>query len=359
MDFVTGLPSSEGCDAIWVVVDRLTKQRHLIPCRTDVDAKDLADMFIREVFRHHGLPLTIISDRGPQFIAAFWKRLCERLGIDHRMSTPFHPQTDGQTERMNATMEQYLRAYVDYQQDDWNTWLPLAEFAANNQANESTTVSPFFALYGTDPRWQIDLSPAAPNDNGDLRARTVAQRLNEIHEFVRTALLDAQQRHSDQADRHREPAPRFLPGDLVWLNTKNMRTRRPSRKLDHRRAGPFKVLEDPHLRTPYAVRLELPPTMQIHPVRHVSELEPAAEDPFPGQQIPPPPPVKVDGEQEWEVEEVLDSRMRYRKLQYLIKWTGYDQPDWEDARTVNGLRAIDVFHGRYPHKPGPLPEDEE
>jgi hypothetical protein len=254
-------------------------------------------------------------------------------------------------------MEQYLRAYVDYQQDDWNTWLPLAEFAANNQVNESTTVSPFFALYGTDPRWQFDLSPAAPNDNGDLRARAVAEQLEDIHDFARTALLDAQQRYSDQADRNREPAPRFLPGDLVWLTTRNIRTRRPSRKLDHRRAGPFQVLEDPHLRTPYAVRLELPPSMKIHPVRHVSELEPAATDAFPGQQIPPPPPIEVDGEQEWEVEEVLDSRMRYRKLQYLIKWTGYDQPDWEDARAVNGLQAIDIFHDRYPSKPGPLPED--
>jgi hypothetical protein len=274
------------------------------------------------------------------------------------MSTPFHPQTDGQTERMNATMEQYLRAYVDYQQDDWYSWLPLAEFAANNQVNESTTLSPFFALYGTDPRWQCDLLPAARNDNPDLRARAVAEKLTEIHDFAKIALLDAQQRYSDQADQNRQPAPRFLPGDLVWLNARNIRTRRPSRKLDHKRLGPFEVVNDPHLKTPYAVKLKLPPSMKIHPVRHVSELEPAANDAFPGQRIPPPPPVEVDGEQEWEVDEVLDSRTRYRKLQYLIKWTGYDQPDWEDARMVNGLQAIDVFHHRYPDKPGPLPEDE-
>src|SRR5690606_22736907 len=125
MDFVTRLTSSEGCDAIWIVVCRLRKQRHLIPCRTDIDAKELADMFIKEVFRLHGLPLTIISDRGPQFSAAFWQRICDRLDIDPRLSTPFHPQTDGQTERMNAVMEQYLRAYVNYLQDDWQSWLAL------------------------------------------------------------------------------------------------------------------------------------------------------------------------------------------------------------------------------------------
>jgi hypothetical protein len=114
-------------------------------------------------------------------------------------------------------MEQYLRVYVDYLQDDWHKWLALAEFAANNQVNESTTLSPFFALYGMDPRWQVDLSPAAANDNPDLRARAVADQLSDIHNFARTSLTDAQQRYSDQADNHRLPAPRFLPGDKVWL----------------------------------------------------------------------------------------------------------------------------------------------
>jgi transposase InsO family protein len=167
MDCVTGLPWSNGCDAIWVVVDRLTKERHLVPCRTDVDAKELANLFIAHIFRLHGLPLTIISDRGPQFAALFWKNPCRRLGIQPRLSTAFHPQTDGQTERMNAVMEQYLRAHVNYLQDDWAEWLPLAEFAANNQASETTGSSPFFANKGFDPHCQFDLSPAATNDIND------------------------------------------------------------------------------------------------------------------------------------------------------------------------------------------------
>lgn len=359
MDFVTGLPWSEGFDAIWVVVDRLTKQRHLIPCTTNIDSAGLADLFIREVFRLHGLPDTIVSDRGPQFAAGFWKRLCARLGVQPKLSTPFHPQTDGQTERINATMEQYLRNYVTYLQDDWSKWLPLAEFAANNQTNESTTVSPFFANIGRNPRWQVDASAPLPNDQADIRARTVAHALTDIHDYVRTALVDAQQRYQDNADLRRLPAPRFLPGDRVWLNTRNMRTRRPSRKLDSPRAGPFLVLADPNLKTPYAVRLELPDSMHIHPVRHVSELEPAANDPLPGQQQPPPPPIEVDGEDEWAVDEILDSRMFRRKLQYKVKWTGYDELDWYDANLMNGLQAVDEFHRRYPHKPGPLPEDAE
>jgi transposase InsO family protein len=167
MDFVTVLPWSNGCDAIWVVVDHLTKERHLVPCRMDVDAKELPNLFIAHIFRLHGLPLTIISDRGPQFAALFWKNLCRRLGIQPRLSTAFHPQTDGQTERMNAVMEQYLRAHVNYLQDDWAEWLPLAEFAANNQASETTGSCPFFANKGFDPHYQFDLLPVATNDIND------------------------------------------------------------------------------------------------------------------------------------------------------------------------------------------------
>jgi hypothetical protein len=119
MDFVTGLPECEEYDAIWVVVDRLSRMRHFIPCRTTVDARGLAEMFMKEVIRLHGLPKTIISDRGSQFAAVFWKQICDRLGIERRLSTAFHPETDGQTERANASMEQYLRVFTSYQQDDW------------------------------------------------------------------------------------------------------------------------------------------------------------------------------------------------------------------------------------------------
>ena len=272
MDFVDGLPWSCGYDTIWVVIDRLTKVRHLIPCRTTVDASNLADMFIEHVFCLHGLPNSIVSDRGPQFAAAFWQRLCNRLGIDRRLGTVFHPESDGQTERVNAVLEQYLCAHVTYLQYDWATWLPLAEFAANNQASETTGVSPFFGMYGQDPRWQYDLMPPAAKDADDRRAHTTAQMLREIHEHLRVEMGRAQERYAACADRSRLPAPRFLPGDQVWLNARNIVTRRPSRKLDHRHLCPFEVIADPRLRTPYAVRLRLPETMRIHPIFHVSLL---------------------------------------------------------------------------------------
>ena len=119
MDFVVGLSESKGYDAIWVVVDRLTKLRHMVPCKSTCSSEDLADLFLHNVWKHRGLPSTVISDRGPQFAWRFWKALCERLGIERRLSTGVHPQTDGQTERFNATMEEYLRLYVNHHHDDW------------------------------------------------------------------------------------------------------------------------------------------------------------------------------------------------------------------------------------------------
>ena len=118
MDFVVELPESNGFNAIWVVVDRLTKLRHMVPCRSSCTSEELAALFLQHVWKHHGLPQTIISDRGTQFASRFWKALCQRLGIEVRLSTGFHPQTDGQTERFNATMEEYLRHYINHHQDD-------------------------------------------------------------------------------------------------------------------------------------------------------------------------------------------------------------------------------------------------
>ena len=184
--------------------------------------------------------------------------------------------------------------------------------------------------------------------------------MTEIHDFAKTSMIDGQQRYQDQADKQRTTALQFHPGVLVWLLSKITRSARPSRKLDHKREGLFNIMDVPNLKSPYAYRVDFPADIKVHPVRHISELEPAANDPYPGQTIPPPPPpVEIDGEEEWEVEEVLNAKVRYRKLRYLVKWTGYDIPDWRDAKDINGLQAIDIFHTRYSRKPGRLPNDEE
>jgi len=129
MDFITDLPKSEGNDAILIVIDRLTKMAHFLPCTKEIDARQFSELFMKEIFRLHGLPKDIITDRGSIFTSDLWKETTKQLGIERRLSTAFHPQTDGQTERTNSTLEQYLHAYVNYQQDNWKELLPMAEFA--------------------------------------------------------------------------------------------------------------------------------------------------------------------------------------------------------------------------------------
>jgi len=164
MDFIMGLPECEGFDAIWVVVDGLSKMRHFIPCHTTIDALGLAELFLWEVVCLHGLPLTIVSDRAPQFASAIWQQVFSRRGIDRRMLTAFHQQTDAQTERMNASLEQYIRVFVNYQQDYWVKWLPSAEFAANKGISETTQCTPFIAVQGMDPRMSFVGEPTQEQD---------------------------------------------------------------------------------------------------------------------------------------------------------------------------------------------------
>ena len=133
MDFIEGLPTSDGFDTILVVVDRLTKMAIFIPTTKEASAPELAYLFLQNVFAKHGVPADIVSDRGKHFVSRFWASLCSLLKIKSNLSTAYHPETDGQTERINQKIEQYLRLFINYHQTDWVNWLPTAEFAYNNR----------------------------------------------------------------------------------------------------------------------------------------------------------------------------------------------------------------------------------
>ena len=231
MDLITHLPESDEYNAILVVVDRLTKMRHFIPCCSTCDAEEVARLFINHVWKLHGLPRTIVSDRGPQFVSEFWKHLTCRLGIQSLLSTAYHPETDGQTERANSFLEQYLRSQVSYLQDDWARWLPLAEFATNNATSESTRTSPFFANFGFHPR--LGFEPVEPGRQPAARdAEDLALKMKTVHEYLRSEICIAQAQHEKFANRKRSPARRFFENDLVWLDARNIKTARPQKKLD-------------------------------------------------------------------------------------------------------------------------------
>jgi hypothetical protein len=350
MDFIVELPPSDGHDAIYVCVDRFTKMAHFIPTTTAITAEGTAQLYYRHVWKHHGLPADIVSDWGPQFVSRFTRHLLTRLGVQGNRSTAFHPQSDGQTERVNQTLEQYLRIYCGYHQDDWAQLLPLAEFVYNNAQNASTKVSPFFANYGYHPRCSVTISSEAANP----AAAGLVDKLQAVHSELKEQLQTAQERYKNYHDRRRVPVPPFAVGDKVWLSRRNIRTTRPSQKLDVKRMGPFRILEIVGDGKP-AYRLELPAQMgQIHPVFHASLLEPHHENPWEGRIQTPPPPQEVEGELEYEVEAILDSKLTRGKLMYLVDWVGYGQEErtWEPAENVeHAEQAVADFHRAHPERP--------
>jgi hypothetical protein len=351
VDFITHLPKSSGFDAILVVVDRLTKMRHYIPCQMTDNAEEVARLFTREIYRLHGVPTSVVSDRDIRFVNSFWEHLSNRLQFNTKLTVAHRPQGDGQTERMNAVLEQHLRAYISYLQDDWVDWLPYAEFSANSMKSETTGMTPFFANYGYHPRLGIEPCEV-PNTPAARQADSFADHMAMILEFLREQTLLAQARYEDTANRTRSTAPRFDKGQLVWLNAKNLKTLRPKKKLDWKNLGPFPIAE---VLGPYTYRLELPASLTIHDVFNVDQLFLATNNPLPGQVLDPPPPVLVEQTPEYEVAEILDCRRKGRGFQYLVRWTGYDDPTFELARTIykDVPELAHNFHRRYKNKPLP------
>jgi len=191
MDFITDLPLSDDCDQLWVVIDRFTKMAHFLPLKKEGKTTgDLVNIFAREIWRHHRLPTDIVSDRDSRFTSGVWKEFLQLLGIRPRMSTAFHPQTDGQTERLNQTIEVYLRSFVNFEQDNWVDLLPMAEFAYNNSVTTATGISPFYANFGFNP---TATNPAAANSLNPA-SKVYAHWMHTVHEGTKRSLTETQER---------------------------------------------------------------------------------------------------------------------------------------------------------------------
>ena len=326
MDFIVKLPESAGYDSILTITDHdCTKMLIAIPCRETITAEGVAELFLRQIFPRFGLPSKIISDRDPRFVSKFMKELCRLMGITQNVSTAYHPRTDGQAERSNQWLEQYLRFWVDHQQTNWHHYLSLAEFAHNSWKNETTGKSPFEILMGYSPRAEIfDVTLSIP---------TVALRLRDwkkAREDAQRLMIKAQKRWT----KGREQEQRYKTGDQVWLEGRNLRIDRPSVKLAPKRYGPFKIRK---VLSPITYQLTLPPQWKIHNVFHADLLTPYQETELHGPNFTRPPPDLIEGEEEYEVEEILQSRRfgRGRKVQYLVKWKGYPESEnqwvaWDD-----------------------------
>jgi hypothetical protein len=364
MDFITELPeTSQGNNAILVFVDRLTKMTHLVATTTSVDAEDTADLFVATVVRLHGFPKDIVSDRDPRFAGKFFSSLCKDLQIRQSMSTAFHPESDGQTERMNRVVEEFLRHYVNHKCDNWEELLPWAEFSINNAQQESTKYTPFFLNYGRHPRHPLENSVISgmrkqapsvghraqsnPEQSKGQATPSVGDYVANVQEHLRIAkanLQRAQDRQKSHANRKRRDDS-FEVGHYVLLNAKNLQLKLPGvRKLWPRWLGPFLVTAKVGK---VAYKLSLPQSMKCHPVFHVSLLKAYRTD---GRVQPPPPPIEVDGELEYEVEQILDKRVVKRRgssrVHYLVKWVGYGvaHNTWEpEENLVNCSKLVEAY----------------
>ena len=282
MDFVMPLPRSEGNTGILVVVDRLTKMAHFIAIRKEITTLETAETLMRNVFKLHGLPDKIISDRGTQFTAKVIQEMYKKLDITSALSSVYHPQTDGQTERVNQDLETYIRMFCTHQQDDWANWLHLAEFAYNNKEHSTIKTSLFKANNLAEPRWLMEMKTE------NMTHPAVEEQLKEmklVEKELQACLDIAMKKMKEAYDKGELPLMQI--GDLAYLDARNLKekiqerdepTRAMTKKLRKKRIGPYQITEKIG---DLNYRLQLPKEMMdknVHNVFHVSLLTKAPHD---------------------------------------------------------------------------------
>src|SRR5260370_1353905 len=220
MDFIEQLPTLEGNTAILVIVDHLTKQSLFIPTHDSIDLLELAQLFLTHVFSKHGTPSHVTSNQGSEFVSHFFQSLSKLLQMELHFMSGYHPEGDGQTERLNQVLEQYLRVYTNYQQDDWSSLLPLAEFAYNNAMNETTGVSLFFANNGYHPSLVLELNLQVSS----IGAQCFISDLDDLHMELKQSIAKAQECYQKYPDEHCSLAPLLKIGDQVYVKAKYFHT---------------------------------------------------------------------------------------------------------------------------------------
>jgi transposase InsO family protein len=338
MDFITHLPQTiyrdNTVDAILVIVDRFSKYAVFLPVSSTIDAVQLAELFHQEIELRFGPPNSIVSDRGSVFTSKFWSKLCYQSHVKLRFSTAFHPQTDGQTERMNQVLESYLRCFINTEQTNWPTLLPTAQFATNNAVNSTTGLTPFKALYGYDPNFQLR---AEDGTSAEEVPATIArlEKLQELRGKLQEAWRKASESQAKHYNKRHEPM-QFRRGQLVALSTRNLRLKSPSRKLAPNFIGPFRILDKVGKQ---AYRLALPEQYsRLHNVFPVSLLQEwhKRND---SETLPMP---ELEDDDEWEVEEVRGEKKFQNELHYLVKWKGWpsEYNQWVPISDMGNAKGI-------------------
>ncbi|CAM4606773.1 unnamed protein product [Leuciscus chuanchicus] len=324
-----------GNHVILTVIDRFSKAAHFIPLPKLPSARETAQIVVDHVFKIHGLPENVVSDRGPQFSSLFWKEFCRLIGASVSLSSGFHAQTNGQAERANQTIGRLLRTLAFRNPASWPEQLPWAEYAYNSAPASATGLSPFQGSLG----YQPPLFSASDTESKVPSVKAFIQRCKRTWRMVRSALCKSRSVTRRSANKRCIKSPRYVRGQKVWLSTANLPLQYPSRKLAPKFIGPFRVIK---VLSPVSVRLRLPANLRrVHPVFHVSCLKPVIRAP----PCPVLSPVRVEGSPVYRVRRLLDVRPRGRGHQFLVDWEGYGPEErcWIPSRDVLDRSLIDDF----------------
>ncbi len=353
MDFIGPLPSDNGFDMILTFTDRLGSNIRLIPTISTLTAEKLAEIFFDSWYCENGLPLEIVSDRDKLFLARFWKKLHQLTSIKLKMSSGYHPETDGASERTNKTVIQCIRYAVERDQKGWARTLPKNRFDIMNTLNSSTGLTPFQLHFGKSPRILPPLTELETESEAiEKTAHELAARMTSLEIEAQDNLLNAKVSQACHANTHRDLRFPFKVGDRVVLST--LHRRREYKSSDGHRAAKFM----PRFDGPYSVvavdeahstvTLDLPEKPNIFPVFHTSEVQPFTENNgtlFPEHALIPPDPVTINGYKEFFIDKIINQRRRGRGLQYRVRWRG-EGPEgdkWLPAKELEDCEALDKW----------------
>ena len=338
VDLVTDLPPTRGCDSILTIVDQgLTKAAFFLPTNKTASSAEIANLYHNTVYPNYGIPNAVISDRGPQFVSSFTRDLYSKSGIELKATTAYRPQSNGEAERVNQEIGMYLCMYCAEKPDNWSLYLADAQFAHNSRIHSTHGQTLFYLLHGYEPTAYPSDVANTPGLAEEQLEQLAANRDKAIitHKPVQEAMIA------------RKPGlayKKFDVGDKVWLDARNLHLK-TTRKLTPRRLGPFEVIEEI---SPVVYKLRLPKNWRIHDIFHASLLTPQITTPEYGIPDEPPLPELVDGESEFEVENILQHKFvgRKREVRYLVQWRGYSRAEstWEpEEHLKNAPEVLEAY----------------
>ena len=348
-----------GYDYVWVFICKFSRLIATLPGHKTDCAPDIAARYYKYLYRFLGVPSVWISDNAGPFVSTFLKTINELTGTKHRHGSSRHPQTQGAVEITNAELDQKLRFYIDTYQTNWSDHLPALDFSHNVSHHSSINMAPLKVLLGSEPRNPLSVTmPATPKGNNPAESTVIEQasdlvrQTKAVQDEAHRAALRAQESQRLQANKKRRPVD-FEVGDQVFVSRRLFNSAAPTTRLASQWSGPFTIIAE----RGHSFEVEMPSSYKGSNLFHADRLRKAPTNPMPQQAVEPPPAEEIDGEPEWEIDQVLASRLfgKYKKLQYQVSWIGYDPDEtWycaEDLR--NAPMTLRQFHDQYPAAAGP------